>query len=94
MARRIEISSELIVEAMQSSGTRAGLKKVADRVQGRAAALAASEAPDSSPPRVVEGTRPKGRPYARVQMDDGAAQEWGTSKTQRRRILGRAAEGA
>lgn len=89
---RVEVSSELIEEAMRSAETRAGLGARAESIRGRAASLAAAEDTRTQTPRVESGTRPKGRPYSRVTIDDGAAQEWGTSRTQRRRILGRAAQ--
>ena len=40
----------------------------------------------------VAGTRPGGRQYVNV-IGDNVEQEWGSSRTERRRILGRAAEG-
>lgn len=86
---RVRISSEFIVAAMQTKAVREALKKRADRVQSRAEQLAASEDVDLTS-QVSEGTRPKGRPYARVSSEN-VAQEWGTSNTERRRILGRAA---
>ena len=42
---------------------------------------------------IEEDIRPKGRPVARV-VCDNPDQEWGTSKTERRRILGRAGQEA
>jgi hypothetical protein len=91
---RIEISSDLIVRAMQSKPVRDALKARAEKVRARADALAKAEKTETQPPEVAEGTRPKGRPFARVSIPDGADQEWGTSRTERRRILGRAAEGS
>jgi hypothetical protein len=87
---RVEYTRDFIVKAMQHPKTRAALAAKAARVRGRAEALAGSEKVklDAS---TSSGTRPKGRPYARVSSPN-VAQEWGNSKTARRRILGRAAE--
>ena len=86
----VKISSKTIVDAMQTKTVRRGLRKVADKKQDVAEGIAASEGVvlDST---VVEGTRPKGRPYARVQSRN-VAQEWGNRYVKRRRILGRAAQ--
>lgn len=88
---RLEVSSEFIVAAMQSAGVRAALKVKAEAIQSRAKSLADAEETRTQPPTVESGTRPQGRPYSRVVIEDGAAQEYGTSRTGRRRILGRAA---
>ena len=89
MAARVTITSDFIVEAMQSAPVREALAKRRDRIARRAETIAANEGID---PHITtsEGTRPKGRPYARVTAD--ADQEWGNTNTARRRILGRAAE--
>lgn len=89
----VEISYEFVREAMQSKPVRAGLAAKAKQVHGRAEQLAQSEG-ENMGLDVEHGTRPKGRPYSRVVSPDGAAQEWGTSVKERRRILGRAAESA
>lgn len=89
MAIKVTISEGLIVEAMQSAPVREGLAKRADTIASRARGLAANEGVDMEVTR-RDGTRPKGRPFARVEGDN-AAQEFGTSNTARRRILGRAA---
>lgn len=88
---RTELSYEFIRDAMQSAPVRAALAKRRDAIAQRAGALASAEkvTPDIT---TSEGTRPQGRPYARISAD--AAQEWGTSRTARRRILGRAADGS
>lgn len=86
-----EISRSLIEEAMQAQGVQAGVKKLADRVAKRAQGLASSEGVEMNV-TVVSGIRPQGRPYANVQSDN-VAQEWGASNTEKRRILGRAADG-
>lgn len=86
----LEISQEKILAAIQSPAVRAALAQKATGVRGAAEALANSEDVEADF-WVEEGTRPKGRPYARV-LCDNADQELGTSKTARRRLLGRAAE--
>lgn len=71
----------------RSPAVRAKLSEVADRIAARAEFIAATEAPEVTIRR-EDGTRPKGRPYARVLAP--ADQEHGTAETVRRRILGRA----
>lgn len=87
---RYRITTESLVDAMQSRATRKALAVRAEKIRARASGLAAAEREATAEPRVEHGTRPKGRPYSRVLIDDGAPQEWGTSRTERRRILGRA----
>ena len=85
----LRITPEFIQAAAQSEGVRKVLAERRDRLARAAEALAASEDVEGEV-STSEGTRPKGRPYARVEFDN-VDQEWGTSKTRRRRILGRAA---
>lgn len=87
----IEITPEFIRSAMHQPGVAAHLQVVADRVAKRAAGIAASEGVEMTI-GTVAGIRPKGRPFVNV-VADNADQEFGTSRTGRRRILGRAAEG-
>jgi hypothetical protein len=91
MAAKITLTSEFIVAAMQSQVVRDALQERAYEIVNRADAIAASEGVDVETD-VTTGTRPKGRPYARVLAD--AEQEWGSTYMDRRRILGRAAEGS
>jgi hypothetical protein len=81
-------NGELIRDVMQSHKVRAKLAEVADRKAGTARSIAATEAPDVQIGR-YDGTRPKGRPYARITAP--ADYEHGTANITRRRILGRAA---
>lgn len=74
---------------MRSGPVRAALRDRAERIGARAE-LIATDTNYEFQHRIVEGVRPKGRPYATVQSDD-AAQEFGTWGKKRRRILGRAA---
>lgn len=83
---RVTITSDFIVEAMQSQPVRDGLKARADRI-----AVAARAIDPEADIQRSDGTRPKGRPYSRVTSDDVPG-EWGDSNTARRRTLGRAAE--
>jgi hypothetical protein len=87
---RVELTYEFIQRAAQSRPVRAALDQKARRVQSRAEGIASAEGVDLGA-KVTSGTRPKGRPYARVSSDN-VAQEFGNSKTARRRIMGRAAE--
>ncbi len=90
MAARVRISYEFIRDAMQSQGVRDSLRKKADELASRVDSLGSSEGVEMET-NVSEGTRPKGRPYARVESEN-VDQEWGDRYTERRRILGRAAE--
>lgn len=87
--RKIVISEELIRSAMQSQTVRDRLDQRRDRIASRARALASREEVDADI-RTSSGTRPQGRPYARVTAD--AEQEFGSSMMGRARILGRAGE--
>lgn len=72
---------EFVRQVMQGRGVRRKLDEVRDR-------MAAGTGGEKS-----DGTRPKGRPYARLQLrDDGA--EFGNSTTPRRRTLGLASSRA
>ncbi len=86
----VRLSYQQLGEIARSRQVRKKLDDVADQVAARARAIATAEGLDAD---IVqkEGTRPKGRPYARVSIP--AANEFGDSKTQRRRILGRAVQG-
>lgn len=90
MSRGTSGSYGLIGEAMRSDAVRAGLRARALKVQGTAEGLARADDVELES-RVTEGTRPKGRPYARVESSN-VDQEYGSSTTARRRILGRSAE--
>lgn len=88
---RVNVTGELVRGAWGTAAVREALAAKAREVQARAEQIAASEGVELDA-EVVEMTRPRGRPEARVQSAN-AAQEWGDSRTPRRRILGRAAEG-
>lgn len=91
MGARVEFSYKWVGDVMRSKGVRDALDKKADKVRDRADQLAQAEGVDLELEQ-SSGTRPKGRPYSRVEAPDGAKQEWGTSRTDRKRIMGRAAE--
>lgn len=76
---------------VQLPSVRAALRAEAERRQGRAEGIAAAEGVELDS-EIREGTRPKGRPYARVQSPN-VGQEYGDGIQERRRVLGRAAEG-
>lgn len=78
--------------AMQSAVVRKALADKAQELAARANSLGSGEGVTMNA-KVVEGTRPKGRPFANVESDN-VGQEWGDRFTERRRILGRVAEGA
>lgn len=87
----IEISREYILAAMQHQVVTGQMRAVAERVAARARTLAAADEMDLEID-IGQFIRPGGRPVANVIAEDAADQEWGTAKTPRRRILGRAAE--
>lgn len=86
----VEITPAFILSAMHEPGVAAHLQVVANRVAARAKSIASSEGVEMEV-KTVAGVRPKGRPYVNV-VTDNAEQEFGSSRTKRRRILGRAAE--
>ena len=86
----INLSEGLIRQAMQSSKVRAALRAKADKVAAEANILGDAEGVEMDA-TVSDGVRPKGRPYSRVSSPN-AAQEWGDSRTERKRVLGRVAE--
>ncbi|MFI1678839.1 hypothetical protein [Streptomyces sp. NPDC020607] len=92
---RIQFDERGMDEIMRLPAVRAALKAKAEEIAGRARSMAASEIDDdfASEIRVSEEIRPSGRPTAKVvaDRDDAADHEWGSTNTQRRRILGRAA---
>ncbi len=92
---RIVFDERGLEEIMRLPKVRAALKAKAQEIAGRARTMAASEIDDgfASEIRVSEETRPSGRPTAKVVADrqDAADHEWGSTNTERRRILGRAA---
>jgi hypothetical protein len=87
----MEISAAYIKQAMQQPGVAAHLQVIADRRKKLAETLAKAEGVEMNV-TTVAGVRPGGRPFVNV-VSDNADQEFGTSKTSRRRILGRAAAG-
>lgn len=90
MSKGARASEALILEAMHSGQTREALRVKARKVQSSAEAIANAEDVQLDS-KLSEGLRPQGRPYARVESTN-VAQEYGDSKTERRRVLGRAAE--
>ena len=87
---KVVLSDDFFRKAMQSDPVRQALSKRRDAVSARAVQLAAQEGVEGFKVTNSDGTRPKGRPYARVStpMVD---QEFGTWSVPKRRILGRAA---
>lgn len=95
MAIRFEFDPRALPEIMRSAPVRKALKAEADRIAPLARSIARSEGLEdfAASIEVVEEIRPRGRPTAAVVADreDAADDEYGTSSTPRRRILGRAA---
>lgn len=88
MAKELHISTELIRKAWDHPDIPAALERTAKRIAADANSIAQSEDAEADY-TVVTGKRPKGRPYANV--IGPRDQEFGTAKTPRKRILGRAA---
>lgn len=82
---------EFIQSVMQLPSVRAKIAQVRDQKAGEVARLARAE---NIPVAVVvetsAGTRPKGRPYARIAIP--ARVEYGDYETPRTRLLGRVAQ--
>ncbi|TFI01634.1 hypothetical protein [Micrococcus lylae] len=87
----VRIGPELMAKAWAHPGILPALQAKANGIAARAQALAAAEDVDMQV-TTVAGTRPGGRQYVNV-VGDNVEQEWGSSRTGRRRILGRAAKG-
>jgi hypothetical protein len=87
----VEISYEYIQQAAQHPGVQRQLQVVADRIQARAKQLAKKEGVEMTV-TTRSGTRPGGRPFVNVEGDN-VDQEYGTARSRRLRILGRAGEG-
>lgn len=88
----IEISYEYIQQAAQHADVRKRTEELAESIASGARGLSSAEGVEMGV-QVQSGTRPGGRPFSNV-VADNPDQEFGSSRTARRRILGRAAEGA
>lgn len=89
---RVRLSAGTFRRVTNLPVVRAKLTAVAHRIAGTAAAIAAAEQTDTDIAveiDVSDGTRPRGRGYARVTSSNVDA-EHGTAATPRRRTLGRA----
>lgn len=90
MPTRMTLSFQAIGQAMKDPGIRAALANQAQQIASRARALNSAEGVKAEI-AVQHGTNGRGRPYSRI-TSTAADAEFGTSKTARRRVLGRAAE--
>ncbi|MDX3044105.1 hypothetical protein PV383_44135 [Streptomyces caniscabiei] len=92
---RIQFDRRGMEAIMRLPEVRAALHNKAEEIASRAKSIAASEIDDgfASEIHVSDETRPSGRPVAKVEAtrQDAADHEWGSTNTQRRRVLGRAA---
>lgn len=86
----IEVSREYVQKAAQHGVVVKQLGMIARRVKSRADSLAAAEDVEMNT-WIEEGQRPGWRPQA-VVYGDNPEQEFGSSRADRRRIMGRAAE--
>lgn len=91
---KLRLSREWLLEVMQSEPVRAGLRAKADAIASEVDAEAARDehyrGRDADlDVTVSEGTRPGGRPYARVAVPK--EDEYGDYSVPKRRILGRLA---
>jgi hypothetical protein len=87
----VEISYGYVQKAARHKDVAKQLQVVANRVKARADALAAAEGVKMTT-TTKAGTRPGGRPFVNV-VGDNPDQEYGTSRSGRFRILGRAGAG-
>lgn len=78
---------EWVQEQLQKPGVRRTIARAADRKARAARVLAAADDYIDMPVIRTDGTRPRGRPYARVSIP--ASHEFGDSKTRRLRLLAR-----
>lgn len=90
MPTRMSLNVGAIGDAMRQTGVRNALRDRAERIARSARAINSAEGVNADV-STSSGTRPTGRPYSRVESTAADA-EFGTSKTARRRVLGRAAE--
>lgn len=90
MAWRMTLNFGRIGDAMREPGVRAAIHDQARAIAARARSLDAAEGGNASI-GVSSGTNARNRPYSRITSNDVGG-EFGTSKTSRRRTLGRAAE--
>lgn len=92
---RFEFDPSCLPEIMRSEQVRGALRTTAEEIVPRAKALARSEISDAFAESITvsEEIRPRGRPTAKVIADreDATDHEYGTTSTERRRLLGRAA---
>lgn len=88
---RMVINAGILQRASQTTVVRDALRARARQIASRAKQLDSTEGEGSATIFVVEGIRPGGRAYANVTSTDVSG-EFGTSKTARRRTLGRAAD--
>ena len=95
MAIRFEFDPTCLPEIMRSQQVRGALRAQAEEIVPRAKALAREEIGEEFADSIAvsEEVRPRGRPTAKVIADreDAADHEYGSSNTDRRRVLGRAA---
>jgi hypothetical protein len=90
VAGRMTLHFQGIGQAMALPGIRQAIEREARTLAARAQGLSNAEGVDARV-TTATGSRPGGRPFARV-ISDAAEAEFGTGKTARRRVLGRAAE--
>lgn len=92
MAGRMILNFGAIGDAMRSPGVRNALREQAQAIASRARSINSAEGVKASV-TTEHGTNARQRPYSRV-LSTNAEAEFGTSRTARRRVLGRAAEGS
>lgn len=87
---RVKVSRQLVQHASRVQAVRTALHTQAALIASRARQIDSSEG-GKSVIKIVDGIRPGGRAYSNVESNNVAG-EYGTSKTARRRTLGRAAD--
>lgn len=95
MSIRFEFDPSCLPEVMRSTQVRGALREKAEEILPRAKAMARAEISEEFADSITvsEEIRPRGRPTAKVLADreDASDHEYGSSSTERRRLLGRAA---
>lgn len=91
MAERYRLSPEQYAAIMQSKQLQQRLQDVGRGVMARAQSITNAEA-GKAQISLESGIRPGGRAFTNV-VSSSAAEEYGNSKTKRRRALGRAIRG-
>lgn len=90
--RRITLHYKGIGQVFYVPEVRRALRMRANSIAAKANVLARAQGVEAADIAVSDGVRPRGRSYARVSSTRLSESEYGASNTERRRILGQAAD--